>query len=228
MNENRTEQNRTEQNRTEQNKKYSRYQDYVIKDGKFVGEFEEMYRDYDDPWEQTTREEWASEKAVALNIIQKLKAKRVIELGCGLGHYAKKISDLGVEVLGVDISETAIEKAKSNYPQCKFSVGDILDYSIYRDFQPDIIIMAEITWYVLDKLDDFIAFLKRDFPDTYLIHLLTTYPDGVQKHGKEKFTNLQQIRSYFKAEYLEWGEISYPEMEGCKRTYFIGKWKKQA
>ena len=30
--------------------------------------------------------------------------------------------------------------------------------------------------------------------------------------------------AYFDAKYLEWGEISYPEMEGCKRTYFIGKW----
>ncbi len=98
------------QNRTKQHKKYSRYQDYVIKDGKFVGEFEEMYRDYEDPWEQTTREKWASEKAVVLNLIQKLKAKKVIELGCGLGHYTNKISKLGVDILGIDISETAIKK----------------------------------------------------------------------------------------------------------------------
>lgn len=210
----------------DQNKKYSHYQDYVIKDGKFVGEFEEMYRDYDDPWEQSTREDYASEKAIALNLIQKLKAKRVIEVGCGLGHYTKKISDLGVDVLGIDISETAIDKAKSNYPLCMFTVGDILDYSIYLDFQPDIIIMAEITWYVLDKLDEFIEFLKTEFPNAYLIHLLTIYPLGIQKYGRDKFTNLQQIMSYFEAEYLEWGEISYPEMEGCKRTYFIGKWQK--
>ena len=29
--------------------KYSRYQDYVIKNGRLVGEFDEMYRDFDDP-----------------------------------------------------------------------------------------------------------------------------------------------------------------------------------
>ena len=97
------------------NTKYSRYQDYVIKDGKLVGEFEQMYQDFDDPWEQTTREAWASEKAVALNLIQKLQAKRVIELGCGLGHYTQKIHKLGVDVLGVDVSKTAIDKAKLNY-----------------------------------------------------------------------------------------------------------------
>ena len=207
----------------EQNRKYSRYQDYVIKDGKFVGEFEEMYQDFDDPWEQTTREEWASEKAVALNLIQKLNVKKVIELGCGLGHYTNKIYNFGVDVLGIDVSETAIGKAKYSYPDCNFYVGDILDFSIYKKYQPEIIVMAEITWYVLDKLDEFIAFLKLYLPNTYLIHLLTTYPEGVQQYGKDKFTNLQQIMSYFGMKYLEWGEISYPEMEGCKRTYFIGK-----
>lgn len=30
-----------------------RYQDYVIKDGKLVGNFEEMYQDFLDPWHQS-------------------------------------------------------------------------------------------------------------------------------------------------------------------------------
>ncbi len=29
-----------------------RYQDYVIKDGKFIGRFEEMYQKFEDPWNQ--------------------------------------------------------------------------------------------------------------------------------------------------------------------------------
>ena len=29
-----------------------RYQDFVIKDGKFIGEFEKMYQNFDDPWNQ--------------------------------------------------------------------------------------------------------------------------------------------------------------------------------
>ena len=29
------------------------YHDYVIKDGVFLGEFEEMYKGYDDPWNQS-------------------------------------------------------------------------------------------------------------------------------------------------------------------------------
>jgi len=215
--------NRTEQNRT----KYPRYQDYVIKDGKLVGEFEEMYRDFDDPWEQTTREEWASEKAVTLNLIRKLKAGKVVELGCGLGHFTNKIYNLGVQAIGVDVSPSAIKRAKLSYPKCTFVVADILDFNIYRDIKPEIIIMAEITWYVLEKLDKFINFLRTEMPNSYLIHLLTTYPLGVQKYGTEKFTNLEQIMSYFGAYYLEWGEMSYPEMDGCKRTYFLSQYAQE-
>ena len=40
--------------------KNTKYQDYVIKDGKLVGQFEEMYQNFEDPWEQSVKEEWAS------------------------------------------------------------------------------------------------------------------------------------------------------------------------
>lgn len=203
--------------------KYPRYQDYVIKDGQLVGEFEQMYRDYEDPWEQTTREEWVSEKAVALNVIRRLRAHKVIELGCGLGYFTKRIADLGVDVLGVDVSETAIRKARARCQDVNFVVGDILDFAIYREYRPDVIVMAEMTWYVLEKLDAFLKFLRQEFPDTYLIHLLTTYPAGVQKYGTSKFTNLSEIMTYFGAMYIEWGEITYQELRGCTRTYFVGQ-----
>ena len=91
--------------------KYKRYQDYVIKDGKLVGEFEEMYQDFDDPWNQTTREQDALEKLVAIEIIKRREYKRVIELGCGLGDFTAKIGAVTQEALGIDVSETAIKKA---------------------------------------------------------------------------------------------------------------------
>jgi trans-aconitate methyltransferase len=207
------------------NHKYPRYQEYVIKDGKLIGEFEQMYQDFDDPWEQTTREAYASEKAVALNLIKKNHAKRVIELGCGLGYFTNQIRNIEVDVLGIDISKTAIQKAKATFPDCQFVEGDVLDYEIYKNFKPDLIIMAEITWYILDKIDTLITFLKTEMPDTYLIHLLNTYPADVQQYGREKFTDIKEILAYFGANYQEWGEITCDDMGGCKRTYFIGRWK---
>jgi len=201
--------------------KYPSYQDYVIKDGKLVGEFEQMYQDYEDPWHQS-KEEWASDKAVAIHLMRKLGVKRVIELGCGLGQFTAKIAGAGLTVLGVDISPTAIDKARIKYPACEFRVGDILDYDIYREFRPDLIVMSEITWYVLDKLDQFLEFMKTELPHVYLIHLLVTYPVGVQKYGAEKFTTLPEIMNYFGMQYLEWGEIREASSDTTK-TFFLGR-----
>ena len=33
-----------------------KYQDYVIKDGNFVGDFEGLYKDFEDPWYQSKDE----------------------------------------------------------------------------------------------------------------------------------------------------------------------------
>ena len=59
-----------------------RYQDYMIKDGKLVGKFE-------DPYGQTTKEAFEPSKALVINACEKFRMKlgfsRAIELGCGFG-----------------------------------------------------------------------------------------------------------------------------------------------
>ncbi len=204
--------------------KHPRYQDYVIADGKLVGDFEAMYRDFDDPWEQTTREQFASEKAVALNLLARLKARhgcrRVLELGCGFGDFTARAAALGLDAIGMDISETAVKKAAERHPQARFLAGALREHDKIRTLAPDIIVMAEITWYVLEDLPAFIDFLKRELPNVYLVHLLMTYAPGVQKYGREWFTNLDEIKQYFGMEYLESGLVHY---DGGARTWFLAR-----
>lgn len=206
-------------------KKHDRYQDYVIRDGRLVGEFEEMYRDHPDPWHQSQREAFSTEKMATLNLLQRLQAKRVVEVGCGLGYFTRKIADIGCEVVGLDVSPTAIAKATELHgsPTCRFAPADILAPDHYRDFQPDVVVMAEVTWYVLNKLPEYLRLLRSELRGRHLIHLLNTYPPGTQKYGSEYFTNLTEIRRYFGMEYLEWGEIYDVEKEGSVRTYFCAR-----
>ena len=125
--------------------KYKRYQDYVIKDGKLVGEFEEMYQDFDDPWEQSERERFASEKAVCINLIESLPIQNVVELGCGFGQLTNRIQKACPSVTGLDLSPTAIKKASTFYPNCNFLVSEFPDLDLLRKLKPDCIVMAEIT-----------------------------------------------------------------------------------
>ena len=71
--------------------KLEHYQDYVIKDGRLVGQFEDKYQNYTDPWEQTTRGKNALEKFIGLQLLSKYGHKYPIEYGCGLGEYTQKM-----------------------------------------------------------------------------------------------------------------------------------------
>ena len=206
--------------------KYPRYQDYVIKDGQLVGEFEQMYQDYEDPWEQSKYEYDATDKAICLNFIRKLNVSSVLEFGCGLGQLTSEIAKVAPRSLGVDVSETAVKKAKQRHPECNFAVSTFPDLTLISTFRPDCIVMAELTWYVLDYLNEFTEFIRSELPDTYLLHFLTTYPEGTQKYGLEKFSNLDELKSYFGMNYLESGEIYPSGHGGIKRTYFVGRYAK--
>jgi ubiquinone/menaquinone biosynthesis C-methylase UbiE len=200
------------------------YQDYVIKDGKFIGQFEEMYQKFNDPWEQSTREKNSYEKLIGLELLKKNNHSNVVELGCGLGNYTNSIRSVVNNCLGVDISETAIKKAKENFPECKFLVSDVDNINLYE--KVDCIMMVEITWYILNKLENFKNIISK-FKGVGVYHSLNTYPKDVQKYGKEYFTNNLEIIEYFSdiIEIEEYGEFYQEKNNGCIRTYFYGKIK---
>lgn len=207
--------------------KYPRYQDYVIRDGRLVGEFEQMYRDHDDPWRQVAEEGWASEKSIGLALLERLRhsfgVRRVLDIGCGLGQFTERIAARGFEATGIDVSETAVAKARHRNRNAAFAVAGVTDFAELRALEPDVVVMTETTWYVLDELPAFLVFLRRDLPDAFLFHALETYPPGVQQLGTDRFTDLGGIMRFFAMTYLEWGEVC--QADGHRRTYFLGTWR---
>ena len=192
-----------------------RYQDFVIKDGKFIGNFEEMYQEFDNPWCQSDDESiFDSRRAIAKGWIKRISGStqaRVCEVGCGFGHLTGDLTREGVSCIGTDISATAVKKAKEINPGCRFSVTNFDDFQFYRKNKINIFLMSELTWYVLPKLAEFLSNLRHYQMETdepiYLIHLLTTYSAGLQKYGNEYFTDLESILDYFDLKYLEYGYI---------------------
>jgi len=211
-----------------------RYQDFVIKNGKLIGDFEGLYKNFEDPWHQSRKDFLNdSRKILTVNWCNRLREQyeisRVIELGCGFGYLTQALHQENFSVIGTDISKTAIEKARKLNKNSIFIECALSEFEKIQLFDSDIYIMAEITWYVLDELENFIKKLKkirkhRKKP-IFLIHLLTTYAEGVQKYGVDKFTNLDEILKYFNLEYLESGFIRTPRKDdnSSQGTYFIAK-----
>ncbi len=167
------------------------YHDYVIKDGEFVGEFESMYKDCEDPWTQSSQPNKYSRTAGILHL-GNFNIKSVLECGCGLGYYADWIyKETGIISKSVDISETSILKAKELFPHLDFSVSDITkELTKYKELE--CIMFSEILWYILPSLNSLFDVMKSDFKGKFLLVNQVFYK-GTQKYGTKYFTNLAEF-----------------------------------
>jgi SAM-dependent methyltransferase len=210
------------------------YQEYVISNGKFIGDFEAMYENCEDPWHQSAPDHiFDSRRQIAINFCNRLRSKhnisKVVELGCGFGHLTESLRKNNFDVIGTDVSKTAIDKASKLYSDAQFKQLNFNDFDELFSLKPNILIMAEITWYILEDLDEFLIRLKQYSKQSktpvFLIHLLATYEPGVQKYGADKFTNLEEIIKYFNLEYLEYGFVKTVTSfdDKSQGTYFVAK-----
>lgn len=152
-----------------------RYQDFVIKDGKFIGEFEKMYQKFDDPWNQKEVMKDSYSRLNTVLTLQKIHARHVLEAGCGLGvftdYLSKTMPDLSVTEM--DISKTAVERASASYPGLLFIVGDLKDIDrilCQSEYRYDVIIFSEIMWYILKDLKDIVRKLTEIFQGYLIIN----------------------------------------------------------
>lgn len=160
---------------------------------------------------------------------KKVGGVNVVELGCGFGYLTETLRTLGLNSIGIDISSIAINKARTLHPDSNFRIDQYNNFDFFYRFKPNVFICAEITWYVLDTIDQFILDLKKyarsQLHPTYLIHLLSTYPEGVQKYGRHFFTDYSEILKYFDLEYIESGftQVSRIDDRDSQGTYFIAR-----
>ena len=65
-----------------------------------------------------------------IKLIEQYDALSVLDLGCGNGALTKKISDLGMNVIGMDASEELLKVARENYPDLTFIKGDATNFEL--------------------------------------------------------------------------------------------------
>ena len=197
---------------------------FTISNGKMIGDFEGLYKNFKDPFLQSKKEKFETSKKAIINYCQLIQSKKkkklkTLEIGCGFGHLSNELAKLKFKSYGTDISKTAISKAKKKGIS-KFYISNFLNYELYEKINPDIFILSEISWYVLPDLKKFLKFIKNKFRNKHLIHTLAIYYPGKQKYGKKYFKNLKEILRFFDMQYLEYGE-KWNKEEG--RTFFLAK-----
>jgi SAM-dependent methyltransferase len=128
---------------------------------------------------------------------------KILDVGCGTGHHVFELNASGFDTIGIDISPSMVKKAKADFPQYTFEVGDALNPG---EFTPNtfthITCMYFTIYYLQDKQLFFQNCMKWLKPGGYLIlHLVDRdnfdpiLPPGnpllyvsPQKYAKERIT----------------------------------------
>ena len=199
--------------------------DFVIRDGVLIGDFDALYRSFEEPWDQRRREAAALEKFIALELLRRNDHRAVIEFGCGLGYFTRRIHEVCGQAVGVDIARSAIERARKLNPGPQYVVGDMLDTEVLDRFSPDAICLAEVSWYALGDLANFKSLIAERASGSGFLHLLMTYAPGQQKYGTEVFVDLSGIIDFWSdaVDFSDWGTVSGPQYAGGARTYCYGR-----
>ncbi len=98
----------------------------------------------------------------------------ILDIGSGTGHHVGELNKQNLQVVGVDISEAMVKKAKENYPKAQFQQGNVLERSL---FIPDSFTHIMCMYFTIYYMQDKNMFFKNCYywlkPGGYLIvHLV--------------------------------------------------------
>jgi 2-polyprenyl-3-methyl-5-hydroxy-6-metoxy-1,4-benzoquinol methylase len=75
----------------------------------------------------------------------------LLELGCGEGHQSECLQRICTELYGLDVSATAVQRARARLPAAQFAVGDIFAQPWGRQrARFDLVVACEVLYYVAD------------------------------------------------------------------------------
>lgn len=102
----------------------------------FVGRFEEMYQREKvanfDSWHQDDSRRL--HRKITLDILSAYNFQRIVDIGSGKGTLTHQLKKINNQVLGLDISPTAIDVARARFPDIEFDVADVNNVPWFVDY----------------------------------------------------------------------------------------------
>jgi len=174
---------------------------FLIKSGSDI--YDDFYADiYDYLVFNNLKDDY--EVGYIMNSASPSSQSKILDIGCGTGHHVSSLGSKGLDVLGIDISPSMIKKAKTNFPDYQFTVGDALNNHLFESNSfTHILCMYFTIYYFKDKAQFFNNCFKWLMPGGYLIvhlvereHFDPILPPGnpllyisPQRYAKERITS---------------------------------------
>jgi len=143
------------------------------------------------------------EVGTIINSTTPTETSTIVDIGCGTGHHVSSLAAKNLNIIGVDISPSMIKKAKQNYPNLNFQVGNALDNGLFKmNSLTHVLCLYFTIYYFKDKRHFFDNCMDWLMPGGYLIvHIVDResfdpilppgnplYIVSPQKYAKERIT----------------------------------------
>jgi len=173
------------------------YHDYVIKNGKLIGDFEGMYKFSSElPWHQDATAYWVNASLLLELIAAYQPYETISEIGCGLGYFSDRLQRkmANSKITGYDISATAVAKAAELFPAITFQQ---LDIRKKPGKTADCVICKEIMWYIFPQLDQVISNVDEMLSDNGIVCISQYFPPNPDYVGHEVINSPEHLRDIF-------------------------------
>lgn len=110
--------------------------------------FEERYRRRWDPWQFRTSAYERSRYAATLRALPAKRYAFAYEPGCSIGEFTALLAPRCLQLLAMDISPTAVERARERckaFDHVRIKCGDVRYTAM--DTLPDLIVLSELAYY---------------------------------------------------------------------------------
>ena len=142
------------------------------KDWKTYRKMERVFRRREDPYGYLSHPQERKKQDMALEWISDRRYKKALDIGCAEGTFTQRLAPFCDQILGVDISPTAIERARANcasLSNVRFQCLNIRDPSLAPGW--DLIAISELLYYMEEP--------RWEFPD-----LIRTIADLLSSGGR--------------------------------------------
>lgn len=163
------------------------------------------------------------ERPQLFQLIGEVKAKSILDLGCGTGDSAKKLVELGAKkVLGIDLSSKMIEVAnkENNMPNIKYQVMSMNEIDKIEE-KFDLVVSSLAIHYIddYDGLCKKVYNLLNDGGEFVFLHGHPMDSAPILKDYSENFVIINNKKYFLLSDYNNEGErVSHWFVDGVK-TY---------
>jgi len=129
--------------------------------------FNQLYAENNDPWElgnPSNRYQQRKYRTLLSLLPKERRFYSALDAGCGIGFFTRMLAGHAERILGVDLSQSAIDRAKEMHrdvTNLEFMSGDIFNLPETMNGQFDLVVLADVLYYVPSETGDTLKTITR-------------------------------------------------------------------